>query len=477
MIPILILSAFVLMNPSTTWNDPDTFWHIELGRTMIQEQTILREAIHTFTPNLPYVPHEIGFQLVVGGLYGLWGWKGVHTLTVICLGFMIWGLYRLAKISRKEMGYEAEHPYLTLIIPVVSLVIFLLYFKIRPQMVSAPIVIWFFVFLREFQWQPSFLKALYLGLLSLALSNVHTGVWPLIGVFFMMALLESAWARNLTKHHISAMIFILLGGVLNAGGWRTLVYFHTIGKTGFTAFISEWHPIHFNEDTIFFTIIVLFVWSAMYSARKTIFRFVFMVGILYLGVANYKQQLYMELFLIYFLAIAIDHVPWLNGFKRLDWVVRPSFLRWVFGLGLAVNLIMGWSISYEEPQSTYPVKEMDYILEHHAEGRPKVLAPYSSSGYVMFRGGDILADGRMDPFIIDETRGVHQWTAFERSMYAYQSEEIMSIIEFDKPQYVIMPKPKAKDAWGLEDISYHKIHNTLGEPIFQGDYGEVYQIQ
>ena len=45
---VLAAVAILLMFPRYSYNDPDTFWHIELGRYMIEHGTILHHAIHTF---------------------------------------------------------------------------------------------------------------------------------------------------------------------------------------------------------------------------------------------------------------------------------------------------------------------------------------------------------------------------------------------------------------------------------------------
>ena len=56
------------------------------------------------------------------------------------------------------------------------------------------------------------------------------------------------------------------------------------------------------------------------------------------------------------------------------------------------------------------------------------MAPYGASGYVMFRGGDILCDGRQDPFITEHSVGALGWNAFQRSMYGY-GEYLPEIVE------------------------------------------------
>lgn len=46
---IFVIAAILLMFPKFSYNDPDTFWHIELGQYMIEHGQVLHHAIHTFT--------------------------------------------------------------------------------------------------------------------------------------------------------------------------------------------------------------------------------------------------------------------------------------------------------------------------------------------------------------------------------------------------------------------------------------------
>jgi hypothetical protein len=95
-----------------------------------------------------------------------------------------------------------------------------------------------------------------------------------------------------------------------------------------------------------------------------------------------------------------------------------------------------------------------------------VLAKYGDSGYVMFRGGDILCDGRQDPFITDESKGVFGWTAFERSIKGF-SVNLPDVVRYDKPDYVIVTTNTASRLfadWTRE----------FGKPVYKGRYGSVF---
>jgi hypothetical protein len=477
----IFLAMFILMDANSSRNDPDTFWHIEVGKEMIAQGKVIDTAIHTYAgENLHYVPHEAGFQWIVGGLYNLWGWTGVHLITLLSIFILTWGLYRLMEISRKEMDLPRMHPFLVyFVLPLFMLIIYLTYFKIRPQMISAGLVVWFAVWLRRFSMNASVKKAGLLGILSLIIANVHTGVWAVIIVLFMMQVFERVWEKKLNRYDLAALIFIILGGFANAGGWNSLTYFLTLSGSPFTKMIDEWTPISFSSNYIAFIVVILFVLSAMYSLKQRPFRFMLFIGMLYLGLSSYKQFLYLLLFLPYYMAVIVDRFKWLHAFRTLEPYIRLKYVLPLLVTGLLVNFSTAMFTAYSQPVKKFPVEEMNYILQkNNSSGRPKVLSDYGSSGYVMFRGGDVLADGRFDPFILDATKGVHQWTAFERSVNGFRSGYLMDVIRTDRPDYLILQAPDSKKTINsLSTIELDEVKRQLNVPDFTGSFGRVWDLR
>lgn len=466
---IVIIATVLLMLPKYAFNDPDTFWHIELGCYMIEHKQVLYHAIHTFYGDeLPYIPHEFGFQIVLALFYQTFGWPGAYLLTALSLLLLVPGLLRLARVSRRELGMEEDHPLLVLIVLLVACWIYYGYFKIRPQMISAGLIVWFVVYLRELQLRVSWKPASLLILLSFLIANIHTGVWLVIAVFAGMALLESLIAKQLNKQRLFTFVGIWLVGLLNPGGLKSLFFILTVTKNDFNMLIDEWLPIAFNkfESLPIMLLLLFFVLTLPFSTRGKPFRYFMAAGILYLGVANFKQNLFMWLLIPYFAAAAIDAVPRLR-----TW--RPRLGKRAILICLLAGLVINSTIVFIKPPPVnaqdYPVEEMNYILAHApADHRPKVLSSYGTSGYVMFRGGNILTDGRQDPFITEASMGTLGWTAFERSMHGF-SVYLPEIVAYDKPDYVIVRRDAS---WKLYDIWVE----AFGEPSFKGTYGSVFVL-
>jgi hypothetical protein len=480
----VFIALFLNMDANTSRDDPDTFWHIELGQEMIKQGKIIDTAIHSYSgESLQYVPHEAGFQLMAGWLYGLDGWRGVHILTLLSVFLLAWGLYRLMEISRRELDLPRMHPFLVYIaLPFLMSFIYYIYFHIRPQMISAGLVVWFAVWLRRFALHADWPKAFALGMISIAIANVHTGVWPVIFVLFIMHIVDGIVMKKLDRYDLAAFVLVIAGGLANYGGWRSLTYFFTVRGSPFTKTISEWQPISFSSDYIAFPIVILFILCAMASFMKRPlrpFRLLLFVGMMYLGLSSYKQFLFLLLFLPYFMAGSVDRFPRLNLFRRPEPYVRPKVVLSLLAVSLLVNYAVQWFTEYEPSATKYPVDEMNYIQRSFgSKDRPKVMSSYGTSGYVLFRGGDDLADGRFDPFILDATKGVHQWTAIERSINGFQSAYLMDVIRADKPDFLIVPAPDPKDLpHSLKSVGLDEFRRNMRRPDFTGRFGEVWDLR
>lgn len=475
---VLAAVAVLLMFPRYSYNDPDTFWHIELGRYMIEHGTVLHHAIHTFYQDqLPYVPHEYAFQIVLAALYEAFGWPGTYLLTAVCLLLLIAGMLRLMQVSRREIGDSATHPLLLVIVLLAACWVYYNYFTTRPQMVSAWMIVWFVVCLREFQLQPRFRYAAGMMALSLAIANFHAGVWLVIAVFTVMAVLESLWDRRLTRLRVGAFVSVLLAGLLNPGGWKCLLFILTVTKDNTNLLINEWQPIPFSKLTHLPMMILLLFFAASlpFVLHRKPFRFLLMLGILYLGVSSFKMNLYMWLLIPYFAATLPEQIPlltrrpawWTNRIENVR--SHHHFVVAGLALGLALNIGLNLLFPPQVDAETYPVDEMNFILQQaNVADRPKVMAPYGASGYVMFRGGNVLCDGRQDPFITDASIGALGWNAFQRSMWGY-GEYLPEVVAGDRPDYVIVRT-------GVSEKLVREWENRFGKPAFSGRFGRVFAI-
>ncbi|OKP93407.1 hypothetical protein A3848_05395 [Paenibacillus sp. P32E] len=97
----------------------------------------------------------------------------------------------------------------------ISIWIYYNYFKGRPQMISSFMIVWFFVYLREYQLKAKGKYATAMIILSWMTANFHAGVWLVIAVFTGMALFESLLDQTINLSYwagrpLSALCMVFL---------------------------------------------------------------------------------------------------------------------------------------------------------------------------------------------------------------------------------------------------------------------------
>jgi hypothetical protein len=469
----LICSAVIgyyCFDVNSSWIDPDTFWHIRLGQEMIETGQIVRNALNGFDPTLPFISHEYGFEIIVGLLYNWSGYHALHIMIIVCMAILVWGLYVLASISRKEAGMSDFHPLLHLIIFIILAIIYMNFIKIRPQLISMDLILWFFIWCRKYQKTQNYKAIVILFLLALTTSNIHAGIFPILIVFWAMVLFESIVISKTTINHIIATVLIVISGLINSGGLQNVTYILQANKNNFADAISEWMPVNFRSNIVFLLFLILFIWSFKKNTHKSIFRSCFAFAILFLGVASSKSYLFLLLFLIYELAPAIESIPKMGLLKNIKYINQTKFAIPFFSIILLSFLVRGLTTQLEIPKEYYPVDETNFVLDHWSGmNKPKVLSTYDVGGYLMSRDIKVLCDGRFDPFIQDQSKGYRDKTAFERCLSASSnSDDLFEEVKYDKPDFVFIRFPNKNSA------ARDRILKVWGEPDFKGSYGVVW---
>lgn len=492
---ILVLGMFFAINPFVNIVDGDQFFHIEIGRYMLENKHIVKDAIHTFAGNsIPYVSHEIGFQLIIGAIYNWMGWKGLHLFIVICAAFYMAGIYRLMQLSRIEIGKKDFPPLLHFFVPFLLMMVFYYYFRIRPQTLSIVLVLWFVNFMLEMRIKPSWKSIGLLAGSSLAIANIHTGVWPVIIVFYSMVVIEAIFtkrffSKKMATYYLGGGLLVLLPAFLNFGGLNSVMYFFTLTKDGMVP-INEWFPYKFSMKYDIVLLLVIFFFTAGRVLRKSWFHFFLAIGIFYLGLSSIKQYLFFMTFMPFFLAVGLDRTKWwMQVNEGLD-VITHRKVWFIFLIVAAMNIVICFSKDFTmgsykafpipKVQENMPVKEMEFIKKDFKEKdiRPKILTSYSGSKYVMFSGGDILADGRYDPFIHQKSVGVFNLTAFQRSrkIFGGMFPLVYDEIRYSRPDYLIYPFSYGETK-EVRDWEIKSLEKELGKPKFVGDFGYVWDVR
>jgi hypothetical protein len=75
---ILVLGGRVL-------GDPDTYWHIAVGRWIIQHRAVMHQDVFSFSmPGAPFLPPEWLAEVLIAWIYDHFGWTGLVASTAFC---------------------------------------------------------------------------------------------------------------------------------------------------------------------------------------------------------------------------------------------------------------------------------------------------------------------------------------------------------------------------------------------------------
>lgn len=459
------------------FSDADPFWHVELGKYMLKNHSLIHTAIHTFgSSNVPYVPHEVGYQILASFLYNIGGWHLVFLIPYISLFFLVWGFYSMSTISRKENGLKGDNSFLFVFSLMYSWFYCSTNFTLKPFVISVTIIVWIFIWLRKYQLNEDKFAFLILPLLSLLLSNFHGGVWAISFAFVGMFFLETTFKKKLSFKTIVLTGLFVLGGILNSGGIKTLLYSNIVGD--FKYQLVSFAPTNFSKEPFVFVLLLTYLAIIWFSNKKQIFHYLLISGVLYLFLSAPYARIYSMLFIPYFFATFSENF---KSFVKFDEDIQftKKFRFTLITLSILVSFIASLFFKIEISNKIFPKEEMSFILKNYkGKDRPDVLADYVPSGYIVSHGGNVLSDPRLDPFIDSKTKGIYGWTSFERqnnAFYLYGSF-LNDIIEYDHPDYLIIRKQSLKTHSPLA-VNLNRELKKLGKPDFTGSFGYVWIIK
>src|SRR5690349_22114498 len=74
-------------------NDPGTFWHLRLGREIVQTGRVPRIDGLTFTrAGVPWVDQSWAFDAALAAMVDRWGWSAAVAATALGLAWIYWAL-------------------------------------------------------------------------------------------------------------------------------------------------------------------------------------------------------------------------------------------------------------------------------------------------------------------------------------------------------------------------------------------------
>jgi hypothetical protein len=470
---ILILCATLLWS-SRPLLDPDTFWHLAVGREIWQTGHVVRTETFSFTaPGAPWVDEEWLFHVLAYPLWLLGGDGLLRLLTAACAALAAALAYRSARL----LGGGAA-TFALWFLPMLG--VYSERFRFRPEIASIVFMAVLLEVLLRWPEAPAGWRARLPWLLPLFWLWIQLhGAWAygmvLLCAFLCGSLLQT-WKGGRLSWRLAATALIppaATFGVLflNPLGWRLPLFpvrhaLSLFGQHEAYVPIAEWARTPFTGVYALFSVLVLLLLGTLLLQRGR-FRwpeFALVASQAALGLYWVRYAAYTVI------ALAPSAASRLAAPFRAD-LARRVLLACAFaGAGAAVLWPILHPVAYPTLAQRYPEREAAFLRENGLGGN--LFNEFRVGGYlewVLPAPSKIFLDGRYGPFnkVGMEYYEAHRTVgAFRALLDRYPTE----IAVYGYPGGQIRPDPKGPPR-GPSALLFPREQWAL---VYMGDYGMVF---
>ena len=381
----------LLINGSRLLNDSDTYWHVAVGRWILDHQTFPRVDIYSFTKaGEPWISTSWLAQILYAETYELAGWAGPVILAAasIAVTFAL-----LAFILGRRMP-----PIYAAIIVLVVLAVSAPHLLARPHVLALPVMLtWVngLVSASESRKAPSFRLLPLIALWA----NLHGGFvlgLAMVAPFACDALwnAESSQRQSLALRWVGFGICAVVACCVTPYGWQSILASRTILQLGdLLHLISEWMPADFGSCSVFEACVLALIGGALYNGVKlSPPRIVLVLGLFHLALSHVRN---IEIFALLLPLVVLAPLS-------LQFGLQVTRLEKTFPAALAAMLaaILGlstWAFAADNKLAPTaiqsPAAAVDVLKDHNSK---RVLNDLQFGGYLISRELPVFIDGRAE---------------------------------------------------------------------------------
>ena len=420
----LALLFWLLLTASSLLGDPDSQWHVAIGRWIWTHGAVPRTDLfsHTFA-GAPWIAKEWLSQLILFAAYQLDGWRGVAVLAALAIAASFTLLFGWLRARL--------HPTAALAIVLVAIVLAQPHFLARPHMLVLPIIV---------LWVMRLVAALERGvapspalaLLMVPWVNMHgsfplglviagalggEGVWRTLSAARhcergeatqgprVYAWVASPSARN-DGHRSDVralrgwalfLVATLAATLVSPFGWdAVLVPLRMSGNADTLAYVGEWHPLRLDAmGIIALAVLAATVVLLTRELERNVFRLIAVALLAYLMVRHAR-----------FISLFAVVTPILSAGAAARWrafAPKPgpagATSPWPIALALALAVLVAICLIRPEPAADVtPEAAYRAALAHGMSG--PVYNDYDFGGYLIAHDVRTFVDGRTDQLFL-----------------------------------------------------------------------------
>jgi len=389
------------------WVDPDVWWHIKVGATILATHRWPTTDPYSYTVfGTPWIAYQWLGEVVIAFLANLWGPRGLMTLDVILSSAILFALYAL--VAMRCRNAKASFVVCALFLPLVYSSL-----SLRPQMLGYLFLVLTLIILERFR-QGHTGALWWLPPLFLVWVNTHgnftIGLFAL-GVYWACGLVEIHWGEVQSRRWSAAErvrlelvgLLILIALIITPYGADLLLYPLDLasGQQVMVANILEWQPMMFEQPfgKLFLVLVLAFLLAQVtLRLRWRLEELVLMVA----GIAGACLHLRLVLAFVPFSAplFAVILARWIPPYEPAK--DKPA-LNAVFIALVLVAVIHSFPSRADLEsimEEKWPVRAVAYLRQHPAP--QPMLNSYGYGGYLIWQLSDankVFIDGRADIYV------------------------------------------------------------------------------
>lgn len=385
--------------------DPDSHWHIAVGRWILEHRAVPWTDIHSFTlPGQPWIAKEWLSQVLMAGAFDLGGWAGVSLL----------GATAFAVTSAMLLRLLLQHlrPLPALLFTGAAFVMMTSHFLARPFALAFPFMLW---------WVSGLIRAVeekrapepILLVAMLFWANLHGGFTMgllLGGAFGLEALVNGKDLAERKQIFIDWLKFgvaaVLVSCINPYGAQSILVTVQIFGLGDALALIDEWRSPDFQSQPLTELILLVGLYLILSRGVKLpIMRTLIVLGLVHMFLQHVRNAELLALLAPLAIAPvlardwpAIARDP--EGAALFGRFAGPASLK-AIGLVLLVATIYAAGLvrfgGVKPPEATMPTAALQFAREAGLT-KGRVLNHYGYGGYLLSQGIPTFIDGRGELF-------------------------------------------------------------------------------
>jgi len=400
----LLLAPLLAIGGHGFLRDPDTLWHIAVGRQILQTGSFpwVDQLSHTFAGHC-WMANDWLSEIIYSVMYQAASWPAVVAVAA--------GAVALTFTLMFSALAQQMRPTVALSIVLFSYSLSSIHFVARPHLLSYPcLVLWLAGLIRAVESR-TLPNLLLLPVMTLW-ANLHGGFTLGLGAGGLLAL-EAIFEREPKDRLKTGLGWALFLGAATLASFVTPYAYRSMfitaqvfGGNEALEYINEWRTFNFQKEIFGGPLIIGLVFFSLLCGVKIKFtRLVIVTILFYMMLVRIRLVSVFALVTPLMIASSLtSQFPYLSLESQgrnqpflFSWLIRaarPQYALLLLALLVGPSLLALYAHETRPPDSIYPVAAVDYILRTDSAG--PVYNDFNFGGYLMFRGVETFIDGRTD---------------------------------------------------------------------------------